>query len=134
MQTVLIIGFVLVSLRILYLLELAPVRGGTRLGFVGSLCSERTRCNAVFAKCSGYMRRVVRLQGGKIYRFTMKGSISGGSLTAILWDKKCKTRLLELMPGESACVEVPDTERCRLELRFASASGNFTLFWEEADV
>jgi len=78
------------------------------------------------------MRRVVRLQGGKTYRFTMQGSISRGGLTAILWDKKCKTRLLELTPGESGTVELPATERCRLELRFTAATGKFTLFWEEA--
>ena len=132
MQNIWVSFAILVCMRILYLLELMPVRGGHRIGFIGSLCGERTRCNAAFTQCSGYMRRVVRLQGGKTYRFTMQGSISRGNLTAILWDKKCKTRLLELMPGESGTVELPATERCRLELRFTAATGKFTLFWEEA--
>ncbi len=131
MQPVLIALFALACFRLLYLMELMPVRGGTRVGFIGSLCGSRTHCNAVFTRCSGYMRRVVRLQGGRTYRFEMKGNISSGHLTAILWDKKCQSRLLELALGESGTVEVPATERCRLELRFASASGNFVLLWEE---
>ena len=129
-QSVWITAAILICMRILYLLELMPVRGGYRMGFIGSLCGERTRCNAAFTQCNGYMRRVVRLQGGHTYRFEMNGKITRGNLTAVLWDAKCRTRLLELTAGESGTVEVPATERCRLELRFEGATGNFTLLWE----
>ena len=126
-----IVAAVLICCRVLYLLELLPVRGGHRVGFVGSLCGERTRCNAVFTRCNGYMRRVVRLQGGKTYRFDMGGKISHGQLNTILWDPKCRTRLLELQSGEQKEIKIEETARYRLELRFESASGNFTLSWNE---
>ena len=126
-----IVVAVLICCRVLYLLELLPVRGGHRIGFIGSLCGERTRCNAAFTRCSGYMRRVVRLQGGRTYHFDMGGKISHGQLTAVLWDPKCRTRLLELHPGEDGKLRIEQTARYRLELRFESASGNFTLTWNE---
>lgn len=130
MQNIWIPLLIVACIRILYILELAPVRGGYRLAFMGSICGERTRSRASFKKCEGYMRRVVRLQGGRTYHFKMTGEITGGRLTAILWDKRCKTRLLELTPGENGTVEVPATERCRLEFRFEQADGNFDLSWE----
>ena len=130
-QDIWILFVILACCRILYLLELLSVRGGHRVGFVGSLCRERTHCNAAFTRCNGYMRRVVRLQGGKTYYFDMGGKISHGQLTAILWDPKCRTRLLELQPGEQKEIKVEGTARYRLELRFENSSGNFTLNWNE---
>ena len=123
--------FILTCCRILYLMELMPLRGGHRLGFVGNICGERTSCKAGFTCNTGYMRRVVRLQGGRTYRFDCKGKISRGQMTVILWDPKCRTRLLELTAGESGEVKIDETCRCRLEFRFESADGNFDLSWEE---
>ena len=120
----------LAGMRMLYLMELMPVRGGTRLVFLGNICGERTRCRASFQKCEGYLRRVARLTGGNTYRFDLDGKITRGSLTVVLWDDRCRTRLLELHMGESGRVEISKTMRCRLEFRMKMADGNFDLQWQ----
>lgn len=96
--------------------------------YIGSIRGDDS-CKASFTACNGYMKRVMRFEENKTYRFKLKPELTKGEVSVIITDSH-NHKLLELNSARlSDSIDVYKGERYYLAFRFESATGNYELSW-----
>lgn len=128
---VLAIGVVLVVAILLYVLYIygyLVINAKRAVMFVGSIRGDES-CKGSFTSCDGYMRRVMRFEGNKTYRFKLNAELSKGALSVMVLDSH-NQKLLEVSDSNATdSIDVYKGERYYLVFRFQSASGKYELSW-----
>ena len=122
----LVAALVCLLLWFLYRSGYTVLRSMHSVSFVGRLCGRQ----ASFSGCTETMRRIVRFEEARPYRFGIDLQLKKGSLTAELRDKQ--GNLLFTLSEASPHAEItPDPAmRYTLLFRFAKATGSYSITWE----
>lgn len=100
----------------------------TSILFVGSL-RTKNRCKFKFKNCNGYIKKVIKIRGGRNYKFTFNSNITNGYVAAEIQDVN-KRILLQLdKDNPESAINLENNYRYYLVLRFAKAEGEFDLAW-----
>lgn len=122
-----IIPFIIVFtvIYLLYMNGLIPITVKSAVMFIGSSGCKK----ASFTSCNGYIKRIVKLEGDRVYNFTLLSKLTAGSMTVELIDKSKQTvlQLNEIKNSESLVTQ--KVMRYTLIIRFHSASGQYELNW-----
>ncbi len=126
-----VIGVVLVVgilFYVLYIYGYMVINAKRAMKFIGSIRGYDS-CKASFTSCDGFMKRVMRFEANKTYRFKLQTELTKGAVSVEILDSK-KQKLLELNSAKpSDSIDVYKGERYYLVVRFQSASGKFELRW-----
>ena len=96
------------------------------VSFTGSLDGRK----ATFSGCKGTMRRIVRFEEARPYRFEIGMLLKKGELTAELWDRQGNI-LFTLTQDAPRAEFTPDPAmRYTLVFRFEKATGKYVILWE----
>ena len=84
---------------------------------------------AKFSSCSGYTKRIIKVQGTKQYRFSLECNLTAGTILVEVLDASKKPILSLDETHRCAAVDMEKGQRYDLIVRFKSASGDFVLDW-----
>lgn len=125
------IGVVLVLgilFYVLYIYGYMVINAKRAVKFIGSIRGYDS-CKATFTSCDGYMKRVMRFEENKTYRFKLQSELTRGAMSVEILDSN-KQKLLELNSTQlSDSLDVYKGERYYLVVRFQAASGKYELKW-----
>lgn len=128
-------GAVLVVLYILYQNGIGVLNSKAALLYRGypRLGKYKNCIRGDFTACHGTMRRVVRLQPGRVYRFVFSGRLSKGTVQVEIRNRQGEhLALLDLQhPQEDIAVGTPG--RLYVTTRFTKADGTYALSWQAKD-
>ena len=130
LPTIILVAVILTALYALYVNGYLWISSKSALVFIGSSSfTKRNRVSATVKKCSGYVKRIVRLKEQREYVFVFDSQITKGSVTAEILseDKQALLTLDETNP--SGVIVSNGKSRYRLVLRFSNADGKYELFW-----
>lgn len=114
---------------ILYLLYQGgclAVQSKKALVYAGSFLGGRAR----FSRCSGSVRRILRVQESRIYRFDFALELTGGEVTAELTDRSGQQLFRLDQTHQAAEVPLQRGEKYRLVIRYRSAGGKHDLRYQ----
>jgi len=123
----LLIIFLLVFalIYVLYMNGLIPITVKSAVMFIGG-----TRCKkAIFTSCNGYIKRIVKLEGDRVYNFTLNSNLTAGTMSVELIDKNKQTVLQLNQMKNSERFITQKGMRYTLIIRFHSASGQYEMDW-----
>ncbi|MBE5876183.1 MAG: hypothetical protein E7290_04790 [Lachnospiraceae bacterium] len=113
---------------VLYIYGYMVINAKRAVKFIGSIRGYDS-CKASFTSCDGYMKRVMRFEANKTYRFKLQTELTRGTMSVEILDSH-KQKLLELNSAKpSDSIDVYKGERYYLVVRFQSASGKYELMW-----
>ena len=84
---------------------------------------------AKFSSCSGYTKRIIRVQETKQYRFSLDCNLTAGTILVEVFDASKKPILTLDETHRCAAVDLEKGKRYELIVRFKSASGDYVLDW-----
>ena len=84
---------------------------------------------AKFSSCSGYTKRIIRVQETKQYRFSLDCNLTAGTILVEVFDASKKPILTLDETHRCAAVDLEKGQRYNLIVRFKSASGDYVLDW-----
>ena len=84
---------------------------------------------AKFSSCSGYTKRIIKVQETKQYRFSLDGNLTAGTILVEVLDASKKPILSLDETHRCAAVDMEKGKRYDLIVRFKSASGDYVLDW-----
>ena len=84
---------------------------------------------AKFSSCSGYTKRIIKVQESKPYHFSFDCNLTAGTVTIEILDTSKNMVLTLDVTHRSAVVDLEKGKRYTLICRFKSASGNYVLDW-----
>ena len=84
---------------------------------------------AKFSFCSGYTKRVIKVQETKPYRFTFDCNLTAGTVRVEIVDASKNTVLALDESHQAATVNLEKGKRYHLICRFNGASGDYVLDW-----
>lgn len=84
---------------------------------------------AKFSSCSGYTKRIIKVQETKQYRFSFDCNLTAGTVSVEILDASKKTILTLDETHRCAAVDLEKGKRYDLVVRFKAASGNYDLDW-----
>ena len=122
-KTILILAAVAVVCWLLYDQGYLIMQSKSAVSFVGSQRGNSAR----FTGCSGYIKRIVRFREEGRCTFALDAELSKGDLSVELLDGD-KNQLMRLdCANPRADVTVEQKKKYTLVIRFASATGSYTL-------
>lgn len=92
--------------------------------------------SASFTACTGWIKYVARLKGGRRYEFSLDADIKKGDVRVILTDRT-KEPLFELGSqslSDTARVELEEGKRYYIIWKLKKASGDCRLTWRDLDI
>ena len=84
---------------------------------------------AKFSSCSGYTKRIIKVQETKQYRFSLECNLTAGTVLVEVLDASKKSILTLDETRRCADVDLEKGKRYDLIVRFKSASGDYVLDW-----
>ena len=84
---------------------------------------------AKFSSCSGYTKRIIKVQETKQYRFSLDCNLTAGTILVEVLDMSKKPILSLDETHRCAAVDMEKGKRYDLIVRFKSASGDYVLDW-----
>ena len=84
---------------------------------------------AKFSSCSGYTKRIIRVQETKQYRFSLDCNLTAGTILVEVFGASKKPILTLDETHRCAAVDLEKGKRYELIVRFKSASGDYVLDW-----
>ena len=84
---------------------------------------------AKFSSCSGYTKRIIKVQETKQYRFSFDCNLTAGTVLVEVLDATKKTILTLDETHCCAAVDLEKGKRYNLIVRFKAASGDYALDW-----
>ena len=84
---------------------------------------------AKFSSCSGYTKRIIKVQETKQYRFSLECNLTAGTVLVEVLDASKKPILSLDETNRCAAVDMEKGKRYDLIVRFKSASGDYVLDW-----
>ena len=84
---------------------------------------------AKFSSCSGYTKRIIKVQETKQYQFSFDCNLTAGTVLVEVLDASKKTILSLDETRRCAAVDMEKGKRYDLIVRFKSASGDYVLDW-----
>ena len=84
---------------------------------------------AKFSSCSGYTKRIIKVQETKQYRFSLDCNLTAGTVLVEVLDASKKPILSLDETHRCAAVDMEKGKRYNLIVRFKSASGDYVLDW-----
>ena len=84
---------------------------------------------AKFSSCSGYTKRIIKVQETKQYRFSLDCNLTAGTVLVEVLDTSKKTILTLDETHRYAAVDMEKGKQYNLIVRFKSASGDYVLDW-----
>ena len=84
---------------------------------------------AKFSSCSGYTKRIIKVQETKQYRFSLECNLTAGTVLVEVLDTSKKPILSLDETHRCAAVDMEKGKRYDLIVRFKSASGDYVLDW-----
>ena len=84
---------------------------------------------AKFSSCSGYTKRIIKVQETKQYRFSLDCNLTAGTILVEVLDASKKMILTLDETHRCAAVELEKGKRYELIVRFKAASGDYVLDW-----
>jgi uncharacterized protein YdaL len=84
---------------------------------------------AKFSSCSGYTKRIIKVQETKQYRFSLECNLTAGTILVEVLDASKKPILSLDETHRCAAVDMEKGKRYDLIVRFKSASGDYVLDW-----
>ena len=84
---------------------------------------------AKFSSCSGYTKRIIKVQETKQYRFSFDCNLTAGTILVEVLDASKKTILTLDKTHRCAAVDLEKGKRYDLIVRFKAASGDYVLDW-----
>ena len=84
---------------------------------------------AKFSSCSGYTKRIIKVQESKQYRFSLDCNLTAGTILVEVLDASKKMILTLDETHRCAAVDMEKGKRYDLIVRFKSASGDYVLDW-----
>ena len=84
---------------------------------------------AKFSSCSGYTKRIIKVQETKQYRFSFDCNLTAGTVLVEVLDASKKSILTLDETRRCADVDLEKGKRYDLIVRFKSASGDYVLDW-----
>ena len=93
--------------------------------YVGSKRGKAAKCSS----CSGYTKRIIKVQETKQYRFSLDCNLTAGTILVEVLDTSKKTILTLDETHRCAAVDMEKGKRYNLIVRFKSASGDYVLDW-----
>ena len=84
---------------------------------------------AKFSSCSGYTKRIIKVQETKQYRFSLDCNLTAGTVLVEVLDASKKSILTLDETRRCADVDLEKGKRYDLIVRFKSASGDYVLDW-----
>ncbi len=123
-----LLGIFFLVFGLIYLMYLngwIPITVKSAVMFIGSLSGKK----ASFTSCNGSLKRIVKLEGNRQYRFLLNVRLTSGNMTVELRnrDKQTVMELNEFISEGN--IYVKKRERYTLILRFHSATGEYSLDW-----
>ena len=91
---------------------------------------NKNRIKASFTSCCGTIKRVIRLQAGKRYRFVFSSVITKGTVCAEIRDKKKDNLVVLDREHPCAVLSVEPGGRLYVTTRFTGADGKYELAWD----
>ena len=84
---------------------------------------------AKFSSCSGYTKRIIKVQETKQYRFSLDCNLTAGTILVEVLDASKKPILSLDETHRCAAVDMEKGKRYNLIVRFKAASGDYVLDW-----
>ena len=84
---------------------------------------------AKFSSCSGYTKRIMKVQESKQYRFMFDCNLTAGTVSVEVLDASKKPILSLDETHRCAAVDLEKGKRYNLIVRFKAASGDYVLDW-----
>ena len=84
---------------------------------------------AKFSSCSGYTRRIIKVQETKQYQFSFECNLTAGTVLVEVLDASKKMILSLDETHRHAAVDLEKGKRYDLIVRFKAASGDYVLDW-----
>ena len=84
---------------------------------------------AKFSSCSGYTKRIIKVQETKQYRFSLECNLTAGTVLVEVLDASKKPILSLDETHRCAAVDMEKGKRYNLIVRFKAASGDYALDW-----
>ena len=84
---------------------------------------------AKFSSCSGYTKRIIKVQETKQYRFSLDCNLTAGTVLVEVLDTAKKPILSLDETHRCAAVYMEKGKRYNLIVRFKAASGDYVLDW-----
>ena len=84
---------------------------------------------AKFSSCSGYTKRIIKVQETKQYRFSLDCNLTAGTILVEVLDTSKKPILSLDETHRCAAVDLEKGKRYNLIVRFKAASGDYVLDW-----
>ena len=84
---------------------------------------------AKFSSCSGYTKRIIKVQETKQYRFSLDCNLTAGTVLVEVLDASKKSILTLDETHRCAAVDLEKGQRYNLIVRFKAASGDYVLDW-----
>ena len=84
---------------------------------------------AKFASCSGYTKRIIKVQETKQYHFSLDCNLTAGTILVEVLDTSKKPILSLDETRRCAAVDMEKGKRYDLIVRFKAASGDYVLDW-----
>ena len=122
-----IIAFVLVFavIYLLYMNGFIPITVKSAVMFIGGAGCKK----ATFTSCSGYMKRIVKLEKDRNYNFKLDARLTGGRMSVELIDKNKQVVLRLDEDNNTTTFGSNHIDRYTLMMRFHSATGEYELDW-----
>ena len=84
---------------------------------------------AKFSSCSGYTKRIIKVQESKQYSFSLDCNLTAGTILVEVLDASKKPILSLDETQRCAAVDMEKGKRYNLIVRFKAASGDYVLDW-----
>ena len=84
---------------------------------------------AKFSSCSGYTKRIIKVQESKQYHFSLDCNLTAGTILVEVLDASKKPILALDETHRCAAVDLEKGRRYDLIVRFEAASGDYVIDW-----
>lgn len=121
----------LIGMYLLYTNGYLHVQSKTALTFMGDGGGMKNRMGFSFTRCNGWVRRVLKVKEGGIYRFDLDTSLSKGSVQFQVLNAG-KLPLLTLDPDiPRGRIQLEAKQRYFVQMQFLHTSGDCKAAWEK---
>ena len=114
-----------VALYLLYSNGYLAMASKRAVMYVGSKSGKAAK----FSSCSGYTKRIIKVQDTKQYRFSLDCNLTAGTVLVEVLDASKKSILTLDETHRCAAVDLEKGQRYNLIVRFKAASGDYVLDW-----
>ena len=114
-----------VAFYLLYINGFVVMTSKRAVMYVGSKRGKAAK----FSSCSGYTKRIIKVQETKQYRFSLDCNLTAGTILVEVLDASKKPILSLNETHRCAAVDLEKGKRYNLIVRFKAASGDYVLDW-----